>query len=262
MWDLEAPLGIWLSDGTEPDQRKVEESELYGSIGLELFKDKNGKARTEFGSANAILKAVPHRLHRHNGTIRARPYIYARVRERDGVTVQEALSSKYLNEVGLPVRCTVADLRYDLKCGWLAFDIHADAREGEEDDDTPDDPSVAGPLTRGAHAAKRDGSSPKAAKRRARASSRRRACSAQPPAASSIAMKDLSWKTWLNSAYKNEILESYRKEFEGLTSTVLEELPETQPDYARAVKSATNCRVILQYKRSGQWKSRCVVQGF
>ena len=178
------------------------------------------------------------------------------------MSVQEALHSKYLNEVGLPVRYTVADLRYDLKCGWLALDVHADAREGEEDDDTTDDPSVAGPSTRGAHAAKRKGTSPKAAKRRTRASSRRGACSAQPPAASTIAMKDLSWKAWLDTAYKKDILESYRKEFAGLTSTVLEELPETHPDYARAVKFATNCRVILEYKRSGQWKSRCVVQGF
>ena len=262
VWDLEAPLGVWLSNDSEPSQHKVEESELYGSIGLELFKDKHGKARTEFGSANAILKAVPHRLHRSNNTIRPRPYIYARARERDGVSVQEALHSKYLNEVGLPVRYTVADLRYDLKCGWLALDVHADAREGEEDDDTTDDPSVAGPSTRGAHAAKRKGTSPKAAKRRTRASSRRGACSAQPPAASTIAMKDLSWKAWLDTAYKKDILESYRKEFAGLTSTVLEELPETHPDYARAVKFATNCRVILEYKRSGQWKSRCVVQGF
>ena len=30
----------------------------------------------------------------------------------------------------------------------------------------------------------------------------------------------------------------------------------------QAAKLATNCRVILEYKRSGQWKSRCVVQGF
>ena len=87
MWDLEAPLGVWLSDNTEPNQRKVEESELYSFIGLELLKDKNGKARTEFGSANAILKAVPHQLHRHNGTIHARPYIYARARKHDSVTV-------------------------------------------------------------------------------------------------------------------------------------------------------------------------------
>ena len=132
VWDLEAPLGVWLPDGSEPDRRTVEESELYGSIGLELVKDKNGKARTEFGSANAILKAVPHRLHRSNTTIRPRPYIYARARERDGVSVQEALSSKYLNEVGHPVKYTVADLRYDLKCGGLALDVHADAREGED----------------------------------------------------------------------------------------------------------------------------------
>ena len=146
VWDLEAPLGVWLSDDMQPDQCKVEESELYGSIGLELFKDKNGKACTEFGSANAILKAVPHCIHRHNGTIHARPYIYTHARERDGVTVQEALSAKYLNEV----RYTVADLRYDLKCGWLVLDVHADAQEGEEDDDASNDPSAAGPSKRGA----------------------------------------------------------------------------------------------------------------
>ena len=60
VWDLEAPLGVWLSNNSKPSQHKVEESELYGSISLKLFKDKHGKVCTEFGSVNAILKAVLH----------------------------------------------------------------------------------------------------------------------------------------------------------------------------------------------------------
>ena len=142
------------------------------------------------------------------------------------------------------------------------MDVHANAQEGEEDDDTTDDPSVAGPLTHGAHVAKHNGTSPKATKQCTHVSSRHGACSAQPPAVSTIMMKDLSWKAWLDTVYKKGILESYHKEFDGLTSTVLEELPETHPDYAQAVKFATNCCVILEYKCSGQWKLCCVVQGF
>ena len=60
VWDLKALLGVWLSNNSEPSQHKVKESELYSSIGLELFKDKNGKVCTEFGSVNTILKAVLH----------------------------------------------------------------------------------------------------------------------------------------------------------------------------------------------------------
>ena len=89
---------------------------------------------------------------------------YAHACKCDIVTVQEALNAEYPNEVRSPVRYTVADLRYDLKCGWLALDVHADAQEGKEDGDTSECPSAAGPSKRGAHAAKHDSSSPKAIK--------------------------------------------------------------------------------------------------
>ena len=42
------------------------------------------------------------------------------VRANVAATVQEAFSAKGLNEVGLSVKNTVADLRYDLKCGGRA----------------------------------------------------------------------------------------------------------------------------------------------
>ena len=74
----------------------------------------------------------------------------------------------------------------------------------------------------------------------------------------------MKWSEWLHGQHHDAIVTvaSYHKEFDGLTSTVLEELAPDHPDYQTAVKRGTNCRVILEYKRGGCFKTRCVIQGF
>ena len=58
VWDVDAPLGVWLDDRHELDGGKIAESELYGSAGLQLFKEKAG-AKThrvsDFGGPDAVL---------------------------------------------------------------------------------------------------------------------------------------------------------------------------------------------------------------
>jgi hypothetical protein len=125
VWDLEAPLGLWI-DETAVTPAKIDESELYGAIGLEVFRQPGEAPPVEFGSGNAVLRAVAQRLLRSDGSKRAEKYIYDRAVERDGVTVQEALDSKYVNKNGLRVPYKLSDLRYDLKRGWLAIDVYAD----------------------------------------------------------------------------------------------------------------------------------------
>ena len=109
---------------------------------------------------------------------------------------------------------------------------------------------------------KRPGTSPKVARRLARASSRRTARSAV--AVSLIALRDLRWSLadYLGGPHHEEVVKAYHKEFRGLNNTVLEELGPEHKDYQTAVKRGTNCRVILEYKRSQCFKVRMVIQGF
>ena len=247
VWDVDAPLGVWLDDRHELDGGKITESELYGSAGLQLFKEKAG-AKThrvsDFGGPDAVLRAVATRMLRRDGTPRPADHIFQRCQQNDGICVQEALRTKFLDRDGLWRQYTEADLRYDLARGYLAIDVHSAAREGEG--------KKPGPKRAGA--GKKDKGS----------RARRRACSAvaSEGEASSIALRDLKWGEWLHGQHHDAIVASYHKEFNGLTSTVLEELAPDHADYATAVRRATNCRVILEYKRSGVFKTRCVIQGF
>ena len=58
-----------------------------------------------------------------------------------------------------------------------------------------------------------------------------------------------------------KFLEAHKKEFDGLTGTVLKELFPGDAKY-KAAQCGTNCRLILEFKRVGVWKVRCVIQGF
>ena len=57
VWDLEAPLGLWINE-TAVTQDKTDESKLYGSFRHELFKDCRGVPHVEFGSSGAVLCAM------------------------------------------------------------------------------------------------------------------------------------------------------------------------------------------------------------
>ena len=73
-----------------------------------------------------MLRAVAQRLLQSDRSKHAEKYIYDHVVECDGVTVQEALDSKYVNKNSLCVLYKLLDLQYDLKRGWLAINMYAD----------------------------------------------------------------------------------------------------------------------------------------
>ena len=95
-----------------------------------------------------------------------------------------------------------------------------------------------------------------------------------------IAMKDLPWNKYLAGPEKGHVIKAHEKELDALLTTklkdklgvegaVLEELTEDHPEFARASgakadgrRQATSCPEILEYKRSGVWKARVVIQGF
>ena len=82
-----------------------------------------------------------------------------------------------------------------------------------------------------------------------------------PVGAKAIAVRDLPWKDFLHGEHRNEILEAHKKEFDGLTGTIVKEIFPGDAEY-QAAQRRTNCRLILEFKRVGVWKVRCVIQGF
>ena len=76
-------------------------------------------------------------------------------------------------------------------------------------------------------------------------------------------LKDMSWREALQSdKHRQPALDALTKELNSLTSTILTELYDSDPDYEIAVREATPGRILLDIKRSGMYKCRGVKQGF
>ena len=96
-----------------------------------------------------------------------------------------------------------------------------------------------------------------------------------------LAMRDLPWSRYLRSTDRDAILKAHHREWDALLTTkigqgdktVLEELQPGHPEWDTAVGTvtgedgrpkprATGARELLEFKRSGVFKARVVVQGF
>ena len=96
-----------------------------------------------------------------------------------------------------------------------------------------------------------------------------------------LAMRDLPWGRYLKSSDRDAILKAHHREWDALLTTkigqgdktVLEELQPGHPEWDTATGTvvgpdgrpkprATGARELLEFKRSGVFKSRVVVQGF
>ena len=73
---------------------------------------------------------------------------------------------------------------------------------------------------------------------------------------------DMDWSKALSSDDRDKVIMALEKEMESLTSTILTELSESDADYSEALELATPGRLLLGIKRSGNYKSRGVKQGF
>ena len=76
-----------------------------------------------------------------------------------------------------------------------------------------------------------------------------------------MGMRDLPWKKYLHGDHRAQVLQAYEKELASLLSTVLRELKPGDEHWEAALKSATPCRALLEFKRIGVWKARVVVRG-
>lgn len=77
------------------------------------------------------------------------------------------------------------------------------------------------------------------------------------------AMKDLDWQEQLRGPHAKEVQAAFEREMASLVScqAAYRVMP-GHPEYEVAVKKAILCRVLLDLKRSSEFKARCVLQGF
>jgi len=77
------------------------------------------------------------------------------------------------------------------------------------------------------------------------------------------AQKDLKWASVLSDPMTQGFAKAaYAKEFESLCGTIFTIIPEDQHAAILRDRRTTKCRYLLDVKRNGRWKSRCVKQGF
>ena len=71
-----------------------------------------------------------------------------------------------------------------------------------------------------------------------------------------IAMRDVQWKDHLHGEDHHAIMAAYAKEVSALCGPgcVLRELHPGDAEMAAAKQRATQCRFILEFKRTGIWK--------
>ena len=77
-----------------------------------------------------------------------------------------------------------------------------------------------------------------------------------------MAQKDMSWKQALQSSGRENALQALDQELTSLQDTILTRITRDHPDWETAIAQATTGRLLLDIKRSGQWKVRGVKQGF
>ena len=75
------------------------------------------------------------------------------------------------------------------------------------------------------------------------------------------AQKDMSWKKALETNF-DEVVKAHDKEMASLLKTILTEVFPEDKDWEICILKATSGRMLLDIKRSGQWKARAVKQGF
>ena len=72
----------------------------------------------------------------------------------------------------------------------------------------------------------------------------------------------MSWEEALKSSLKDDVIKALHKEFDSLTSTILDEIDVNHPDRAEAESLAITGRTLLDIKRNLTVKSSGVKQGF
>ena len=179
------------------------------------------------------------------------PYILHRCEQLDGIALEDATGKRFEDSKGKQRPYRKQDLDYDLSRGWLEVKIEPVSKDSS---------GAAALMTTAygrwghhsvAHYVKAFGTTYSDHDRLTNVLS----------AHAFLAMKDMKWKEHLNGPDHEAIMGAYAKEWDALKSSVLTELFEGDAEFEDAKKLATKGRLILEFKRVGVWKTRCVVRG-
>ena len=275
-WDIKASLGVFLSPISYPTKEVPSRLELFSEP---IFEDCTMKSKAQSKEvperspipASGRAKASQHlpcdaaylKIRTNPDKTSVKSYIAERCRLLDGTCVADAIGRKVQNAKGTLVSYKWQDFNYDVGCGWILLEK------------CDSDISAAGQrIALISHA-----------RAHAKLLQTEQAQCTNPLEQVSFmmalfAMRDLKWKPYLKGEHREEVIKAHETELNALLSTrlldsagvehpVLEELFEGDSEFQVAAGKdnlgkpcATNCRELLEFKRTGVWKARVVVQGF
>ena len=255
-----SPPGVFL--GRSPAQVSAPMSKL-DKVAAAVAHVETVAARSE--RVAAVARATEAMLNAHDERLlisagshlpRAKEYINARCRSLVGVSVAAALGMRFPDTSGAVRRYTRKDLDYDIGRDYirvtLAPDPSATTEELRFDADMSQSAHVAS-LALSAVSLLSSAESPEP-DRAARVDA----------LMAIVAMTDLPWGKYLNGPERDLVIAAWHAELKALVDLgAIEPLERDSPDWHEAVASprTTPCRVLLDFKRSGQWKARCVIRG-
>ena len=131
------------------------------------------------------------------------------------------MKTHYDNAKGESKRSRRSDLLYDLQHGWRVYGLHAgDLGGGEAAASTASSwPTATIAAANVAQGANGTGMGPDSVEPEGLSKD-----NAAPVATGAVGMRDLPWRDFLHGEHCNEILAVHKKEFDGLTSSILKEL--------------------------------------
>ena len=259
-WNVQSQLGVFLAGRQYP---KEETAVKLDGFATPLFaeKSKDSDQSAARAVAQSSLPCEPRFLIlRRNPAKESRStHISTRTALLDGTCLVDAIGRYFDDNKGKSARYLWKDFNYDMATGWLLLEQH------------DKDVSEAGAHTAFvAHARSLMTPAPEKDTKLEQLSE----------ALAFFAMRDLKWKPYLKGEHRKEVIHAHDVELNALTSTkvtdvdgvqhpVLEEMFAGSAEYITATGKnqdgsprATNCRELLEFKRSGVWKARVVVQGF
>jgi len=209
-------------------------------------------------ATEAMLNAHDERLLISAGShlSRAKAYINARCSSLVGISVAAALRMHFPDTTGAVRRYARKDLDYDIGRDYIRVSLAPDPSA------TPEELRFDADMSQSAHVASLALSA---------VSLLSSAESPEPDRAARVdalmaivAMTDLPWGKYLNGPERDLVIAAWHAELKALVDLgAIEPLERDSPDWHEAVASprTTPCRVLLDFKRSGQWKARCVIRG-
>ena len=251
------PLGLFpdqVAPVASPSPAVLEEAILH--VRQQRQRDKRVRAVTK--ATRDMLLAYDSRLRLSAGRHieRAKSYIASRCRALVGHTVESALQTSFAGTDGVTRSYRRADLNWDVSHDYLRVELVAPEGYDPPSSDDVESAQAAHLACMALSAGVLDPES--------HASAPQERATRLDALLAIVAMTYLPWDRYLAGPERQQVIDAWRKELQALLQLgAIVELVPGSPEWQEAVASAscTPCRVLLSFKRSGEWKARCVLRG-